>query len=425
MREANHISPPDREIYFARFLPPGKFSRTHDQSMTIPLRKPASLPSMQPNPFYPKRSLLILTACLLLPALTTRAEEPPLRELLRDGLYTEEVTRDPEAAAKQYEQLLACYAEQRDFAAAALFRLAEVRRKQDRKEDAVKLYQRLLTEFPGAANETKLARENLAALGGKPAEAAPAQGDAESIELAKLQAAAKSSPDVLLDPTNLQSAVFGDMPKVVKFLLDAGSRPYDGTALQMAVQIGNLEITRLLLEKGGEVPPDLAREAIGRAIDLKRPTILDFLLEKGLLRAATGEDLMPPLALALVQDQYAAAEILLKHRADPDEVVAPNPSDYLSGGTPLHFCIKREKFDAAAWLLEKGAKPDIATPLFGLTPLHLTALSEKPGVLAIMEKLLAAGADPNHVSERDTFNDNNGHPALNGTPLETAISGEN
>src|SRR6187397_3207225 len=119
---------------------------------------------MQTNPF-PRTLRWIIPAAMLCGAV--HADEPPLRELLRDGLYAEEVTRDPEAAAKQYEQVLSRYSEQRDFAAAALYRLAEVRRKQDRKEDAVKLYQQLLAEFPGAATEAKLARENLAALGGK------------------------------------------------------------------------------------------------------------------------------------------------------------------------------------------------------------------------------------------------------------------
>lgn len=363
----------------------------------------------------------LAAACLFLATSVARAEEPPLRDLLRDGLYTEEVTRDSEAAAKQYEQVLARYSEQRDFAASALFRLAEVRRKQDRKDDAIQLYQRLLTEFPGAAVEGKLASENLAALGGKPAEPAPAQGDAESIELARLQAASMSSPDVLLDPQNLQSAVSNDLPKVVKFLLAADSRPYDGVALPLAVERGNLEITRLLLEKGGAVPPELARKAIGSAIDFKRPTILEFLLEKGLRPAATVEDPIPPLAQALVQEQNPAAALLLKHGADPDEMVAPSPTDEKSGGTPLHLVLWQGKSDAVAWLLENGARPDIATPRFGLTPLHLATLGERPGTLAIMEKLLAAGADPNHLSGPDTFNDSNWRPALNATPLESAI----
>ena len=135
-----------------------------------------------------------------------RAEEPPLRELLRDGLFAEEVTRDPEAAAKQYEQLLARYSEQRDFAASALFRLAEVRRKQDRKEDAIQLYQRLLAEFPGAVNETKLARENLVALGGQALQATQAASDPEAVELTRLKAAARSAPDLLLAPQTISQA---------------------------------------------------------------------------------------------------------------------------------------------------------------------------------------------------------------------------
>ena len=47
----------------------------------------------------------------------------------------------------------------RAFAASALFRLAEVRRKQDRKDDAIVLYQKLLVRFPEAETEAKLARE--------------------------------------------------------------------------------------------------------------------------------------------------------------------------------------------------------------------------------------------------------------------------
>ena len=97
----------------------------------------------------------LAAACLSLATVTARAEEPPVRDLLRDGLYAEEVTRDPGAAAKNYEQVLARYSEQRAFAASALFRLAEVRRKQDRKDDAIQLYQRLLAEFPNAETEAK------------------------------------------------------------------------------------------------------------------------------------------------------------------------------------------------------------------------------------------------------------------------------
>jgi ankyrin repeat protein len=374
------------------------------------------------NPFPPKQNRFLLAAvCLLFPAVTARAEETPLREILRDGLYAEEVTRDPEAAAKHYEEVLSRYSEQRNFAAAALFRLAEVRRKQDRKEDAVKLYQQLLAQFPDAANETKLASENLAALGGEPAKATPAQGDSEAWELARLQAAAKSSPDVLLDPQAMQIALTNDWPKMAAFLLEAGNRPYEGVSLPLAVQTGNLEIVRLFLEKGGEVPPELARKAIGSAIGSKRPTILEFLLEKGLSPAAFGEGGTPPLVQALANDQYQAAEILLKHGADLNEMTAPDPTDNRSGGTPLHLCIWQGKHDAAEWLLKKGAKPDLATPRHGMTPLHFLVTLENPGTLALMEKLLVAGADPNKLSGPEISSSPDWQSPLNATPLETAI----
>ena len=85
--------------------------------------------------------------------------------LLRDSLYEEEATRDLTKAAAGYEALLAAWNEVRPTAAAALFRLAEVRRKQDRKEEAVGLYERLLREFPEMEVQGRMARENLAALG--------------------------------------------------------------------------------------------------------------------------------------------------------------------------------------------------------------------------------------------------------------------
>lgn len=333
--------------------------------MTIPLRKPASLPSMR---FHP---LLLTAACLLLPA---HAAEPPLRDLLRDGLYTEEVTRDPEAAAKQYEQLLTRYAEQRDFAAAALFRLAEVRRKQDRKEDAITLYLRLLTEFPAAANETKLARENLAAIGGKMPTTAETAIDEESKELARLESLAKNAPDIILDPTTLGQAARKGWPKVVAYLLAAGSRPYVSDALRQAAEDGYLEIVKQLTAGDVPVPADVATEAIQAAIKSNRYTVLDFLLQRGSKPGEmfiVGDSSRGPrlLAYALLNGSPQCAEILLKHGADLD-ATTQQAGDSKSGGTALQRVIVEGKFDAANWLLDKGAKPDIPSRSFGITPLH-------------------------------------------------------
>jgi ankyrin repeat protein len=371
----------------------------------------------------------LLLLSLWLPFSSVRAEEPALRELLRDALYTEEVTRDPEQAAKQYEELLARHDAQKTFAAAALFRLAEVRRKQDRKDDAIRLYQRLIAEYPGAETEVKLAKENLAALGGKLPEAgtAPVPGNYEDEELARLEAMAVSSPDVLLDSANtLSQAANQGHAKIVKRMLAAGCKPYQGSALENAAYIGNLEIVKLLTDHPDPVPAKTAIQALTIAIQKGRLTVLNYLLEKGIkpgtVMLGNGETTM--LTYALMEEKFPSAEILMKHGADLDEMVATDPGQGFEGmGTALHKAVSLGKPEAVKWLLEKGAKPNLPTLHYGLTPLHYAAKSDYIVTLEIMKLLLAAGADPNLVSnDREAPDSLAKTILLNATPLETAIA---
>ncbi len=380
--------------------------------MTIHRVKPASLTRMHLNPF------LLAAACLLFPALTVSAEEPPLRELLRDGLYAEEVTRDSEAAAKQYEQVLTRYSEQRDFAAAALFRLAEVRRKQDRKDDAIKLYQRLLAEFPGAAAEGKLAAENLAALGGNiPAPTAVA-GDDESRELARLTSLAKTAPDILLDPATLHLAAQSGWSRVVDHLLAAGSQPYSGKALLIAVERGYLEIVRQLTAGDTRPPESLAASAVRQAIASDRYTILEYLLQQG-IKPASLDGLF---CEALLMKKQPSAELLLKHGASPDAMSqTQNFPGQLDENRALQERIAANDFEAANWLLKKGAKPDLANSQ-GITPLHYAAWGQTDASLAMMEKLLAAGANPNSATAyRNIGGTIRDFALVDATPLKTAM----
>ncbi len=388
--------------------------------MTIPLRKPASLPLMHLNPFR------LAAACLFLATSIARAQEPPLRELLRDGLYAEEVTRDSEAAAKHYEQVLARYAEQRAFAASALFRLAEVRRKQDRKDDAIQLYQRLLAEFPDATPEARIAMENLAALGGKAPEVSRPTGDAESVELARLESLAKDAPDIILDPKTLEQAVTNGWSKVVAHLLATGSQPYAGDALRIAADKGYLEIVRQLTAGEAQVPAQVATAGIQAAIKFNRYTILDFLLQRGFKPGEMSGKYdsfegASALAYALLIGTSQYAEILVKYGADLDAISGDPDSSEKSGGTALQRVIAERNFDAATWLLDNGAKPDIPSREFGITPLHEAVRQSSDGSLALVQRLLEAGADPNRRTG-DSPNFNSDRSVFrNTTPLALAV----
>lgn len=133
-----------------------------------------------------KPSILILSVLATLPAQESGRKD--LEGLLREALFEEEASQDLTQAAEGYEKLLETYRSQCQFAATALFRLAEVRRKQERPKDAAKLYQQLLAEFPNNDVLARLSRENLLALGEAPPTAETALGllDEEGKEIQRL-----------------------------------------------------------------------------------------------------------------------------------------------------------------------------------------------------------------------------------------------
>jgi ankyrin repeat protein len=346
------------------------------------------------------RTGLVLLS-FLLPLSLSAEDEKDLRELLRDALYTEEVTRDPEAAAKQYETLLSQHDAQRAFAASALFRLAEVRRKQDRKDEAIALYQKLLDRFPEAQTETKLARENLAALGAKPEETQdPAKvRDYEQEEIERVRKLAAASPDLL--PNELLQAVTAGRIKLVEFLLSQGVDTKSSHALGAAAEKGNLAICKILL-KQGKPSPEVAGNALAQAARYDRIAILNFLLEQGLDANSPVPGIIDvpvtPLFVAVDAGNFKATTTLLDHGADIDFMISsgndPGHTQYV--GTPLHLASRsRGGIAMVRLLLDRGAKPDLPMPVVGATPLHLAVGSGEPDNLEIVKELLARGADPN------------------------------
>jgi ankyrin repeat protein len=359
------------------------------------------------------------------------AQEPGLREQLREALYTEEVERNPEAAARQYEALLAGFGKQRALAATAVFRLAEVRRKQDRKDEAIALYERLLREFPEFETEGKLARENLTVLGAKPAPEAgpgpPPTEDPEEAELQRLQELARTSPDLLLGPYTLNHAIGKKQVRVIRYLLTEIKNPGDDISLLTAVNGGNLSICKLLLQHL-KPTPNGAGHALKGAIESRHFVILETLLDSGLDPGSpifNGNSLIStPLVIASEQGDKRALTLLLERGADINYMIESPGVPYTGQplGTALHMAVLVGHEPRVRLLLEKGAAPDLPTTKEGITPLHFAAVSQNKDTFKILELLLSQEVD---VNRRTTLDKESAVSAgefyAERTPLELAL----
>ena len=329
-------------------------------------------------------------ALLTLSALS--AAEPPLTDLLRQGLYAEEVSRDPEAAAKHYAEIIAAEDRRRATVATAVFRLAEVKRGQGKKDEAIPLYQKLLREYPGAEAEAKLAREHLTALGGKIPEAGAAVVDEEMVQIERIRNLMKTSPDLVNLAVEMDTAVLNHWAKVLRFLLDSGAVPPAGL-LDDAARRGQLACLNTLLE----VAKDQVAAQRGSA-----------------------------LATAAVHDHVEIVKALLKAGADvnwqPEK--APNVSEASSDnnnrivGTPLTTALYYRASAVADLLLEAKADVRLAATPTGLTALHAALLHNEK----YAERLLDLGADVNALASLGLRN-KEGEPEIQ-SPLQIAAYSE-
>ena len=359
------------------------------------------------------------------------AAEPPLTDLLRQGLYAEEVSRDPAAAANQYEQIIAAEDQRRAIVATAVFRLAEVRRQQGKKDEAIALYQRLLSEFPRATAEGKLAREHLTALGGKLPQPGAVVIDKEAEELARLQAAATTSPDLVTDPNTLSHAAEDGWLSVVEFMLDKGANPYTTNefAIQNAVDGGHLAVCQKMITKAGLPPTGQWCDLLQAAIGEKRWAVLRFLLDQG-INPDAGVEMGYPSVLAnaaLVSDDdetLKLARLLLDYKADPNAVPTVQKGQQPLG-TPLHAALKKGNFNMADLLLERGAKSDVVDNGILLTPLHLAVTSTRPEAPAMIAKLIDCGAKVNAIAVLERRGGNGkSSPYDTVSPLQLAVDQE-
>jgi ankyrin repeat protein len=107
----------------------------------------------------------ILTLCLTPLGNGSCATTKELAAALQKGLFEEEANHNYAAAIASYQMVVDQFDEQRKFAALALYRLSECQRLLNQTNEAVKGYQRLLSEFKDQTNYTAMGRARLTAIG--------------------------------------------------------------------------------------------------------------------------------------------------------------------------------------------------------------------------------------------------------------------
>ena len=317
------------------------------------------------------------------------SDKSSLQSQLQSALFAEEATRDLPAAAAAYEKLLIDYATQRQLAATALFRLAEVRRKQDQKDAAIKLYQRLLTEFPDTEPQARLSRENLTALGVKDipapgqltAPAIPMDPDEER-ELNRLKTLLENGPDRVLEDVPA-TAIQNDNGSITDFppstpLVNAARKGWKQTVIWL---LDHKADPNEYGKQGGGAPLHAAA-ANGHTV------ICEILRTRG-AKISTADG---ALSKAIAQNYRETAEWLMKNGCNIDAIGQFRcGKDPLTNGTPLLAAVLTENQVWLTRLLEAKADPNI-TDEGSIAPLHAAAYL---GNTKFLQQLLKTGADSN------------------------------
>ncbi|KAL5610415.1 hypothetical protein FOBRF1_006532 [Fusarium oxysporum] len=176
---------------------------------------------------------------------------------------------------------------------------------------------------------------------------------------------------------------------IAAFLLDQGAQVGVDDLVKL-VRNGNIEVVKMLLEKGADaaaVTKD-GRTPLHEALKNGHSQIAKVLIEKGADARTADNYGSTPLYLALQNGHLEIAKVLIEKGAD-----ARAANDY--GSTPLHLASQNGHLEIAKVLIEKGADVRAATE-DGFKPLHLASQS---GHLEIAKMLLEKGANVRAATE--------------------------
>lgn len=190
--------------------------------------------------------------------------------------------------------------------------------------------------------------------------------------------------------------------EITKLLLESGAKvnnshnrrkKFNDTPLHYAAISGELEIAKMLLDKGANIHAknEYGATALQTAVFRNKLNIVELLLNRGASVNEKKSDGSTSLHTAIQRGNLKAVEMLLKYKVNVNSVSNSYRRD---GQTPLHFAAERGNERIIELLLKNGAIIDAKAK--GLTPVYFATLHGKDKVV---KKLLDHGAN---VDAQDT-----------------------
>lgn len=349
------------------------------------------------------------------------------RILLQDALFAEEARQDHATAIQKYSKLLEQFKKERQVAVVALYRLAEIHRKQGNKRQAADYYRQLLDEFPGMEPHNRMSRANLVVLGEKLPESGAMPLDVESRELARLKKIETTSPDLFKDPANLEKAASENWLRVMAYLIKKGADVNRGGALDCAAGNGHLAACQLLIKHGCDLNAGENSEALWSAFSSDYTEVIKCLLRSG-VDLSGDRCAWLPNSLITVRGAKPLSQIQLIIEAGCNINVMSTQLDVtrtsryrIRGGGLLHAAVMQgDDGKLLKYLLSKNPDLNAAPANTGFTALHLAVLLKKP---QYVQRLIKAGANTHATcSEQQALNTINGFSLGNATPMTVAVA---